>query len=217
MNDRKKLALIFGNGPFAAPAGIDEYRDHADCIIAADGGANHCAYLDIVPDCVIGDLDSIEPQLLKIYENKNTQIKRFPRRKDATDLELALNLAMQEGASDLLLLGVLGKRWDMSLANIMLAASDRFSDLQISLVSNDSIIKILRPRKTHLFLNSKGKTVSFLPLSSDVIKITLDGFSFQLKDENLPFGSTRGISNIIKTAEASEIHESGVLLCIKNI
>jgi thiamine pyrophosphokinase len=215
MNKNKIVTLIFGNGPLRFPPEIYETLVHADLVIAADGGADHCAYLDIVPDYLIGDLDSIEPQLLKIHEKKNTQIRRYPRDKDATDLELALELAMQEGAIEISLLGVLGKRWDMSLANIMLAASKRFSDLQISLFSDDTILKILHPLRTNLFLNSQGKNISLLPLSADVLNVTLEGFAYPLKGENLPFGSTRGISNIIKDAQASAIHEAGVLLCIE--
>lgn len=217
MKKGNTLALIFGSAPLGAPSGIAESLARADMVIAADGGANHCAYLDMVPDYLIGDLDSIEPQLLKHYEKNRVEIIRHPREKDATDLELALNLAMQEGATDIWLLGVIGKRWDMSLANIMLAASERFSTMPISLYSVDTIIKILHPGKTHLFRDNQGKTVSFLPLNKDVEGIKLDGFAYALEGEDLEWGSTKGVSNIIKDMHASEIHEKGVLLYFENI
>ena len=217
MNNKKKLVLIFGNGPLAVPAEIDEYIDQADCIIAADGGANHCTYLDIVPDYLIGDLDSVDQEILKIYEKKQTQIKRYPRAKDKTDLELALELAMRGGATEIYLLGVLGKRWDMSIANIMLAASDRFCDIEISLFTYDCVIKILHPQRTYTFHNKQGKTVSFLPLNTNVTTVSLQGFIYPLNSENLPLGSTRGVSNIIRDAQATERHNTGLLLCVDHI
>lgn len=217
MNKDRKLTLIFGSGPLGFPPETYNSLIHADLVIAADGGANHCAYLDIVPDYLIGDLDSIYPQLLEIHEKNNTQILRYPQAKNATDLELALDFALQESTKEIWLLGVLGNRWDMSLANIMVAASDKFKDLEISLFCQNSIIKILHPKITHLFPRCREKTVSFIPLNSDVLGVTLEGFSYPLNSENLPLGSTRGVSNIIKSAQASELHEKGILLCIENI
>jgi thiamine pyrophosphokinase len=216
-NNSTHLTVIFGSGSLGLQKEIYESIVHADLVIAADGGANHCKYLDISPDYLIGDLDSIEPQLLKIYQDNNTRIKSYPKDKDVTNLELALNLAMQEGAGDVWLLGVLGKRWDMSIANIMLAASNRYRSLQISLFSEDSRISILYPQKTHLFPGYQERMVSFIPLGTDVLNVTLEGFVYPLKGEDLQFGSTKGVSNIIKGDAASEIHEAGILLCIEII
>ena len=66
-----------------------------------------------------------------------------------------------------------------------------------------------------MFSKGKGKTVSFLPLCSDVINVTLEGFIYPLEGENLLLGSTRGISNIIKESQASEMHEAGIMMSIE--
>lgn len=217
MDREKRSVIIFGAGPLFLPTKFHESLQQADLVIAADGGANHCAYLDIFPDHVIGDLDSIDPQLLGIYQNKNITIQRYPKDKDTTDLELAMDLALQEGAEEVYLFGVLGKRWDMSLANIMLAAGDKYKDIKVSLFSDHSIIRVHHPQKTYILKSKQGQSISFLSLNTEVTNVSLQGFAYPLNDENLRFGSTRGISNIITGNQATEKHQTGILLCVEHI
>ncbi len=143
------ITLIFANGTLDHSPHLAGLLKQADLLIAADGGANHCAKLDITPDILLGDLDSINPAILATYENEEVAIHRFPRRKDATDLELALDLATEKGTRAIWLIGALGGRWDMSLANIMLAASAKYKDRDIFLLGLDCSIRILHPGKVH--------------------------------------------------------------------
>ena len=209
--------LIIGSGPLPVSSVALDAIDSADSIIAADGGANHCAYLDIIPDYVIGDLDSIEPLLLQNFEKAGVTIQKYPRHKDATDLEIALDLAvdlaLEKGAKNISLTGVLGGRWDMSFANIMLAAASKYSAVDITFYADAAVLKILQPGKTHLFKGYSNKTISFVPLNGAVSGVTLTGVAYPLADHPISFGSTLGVSNIIKDAEAEEHHRSGILLC----
>ena len=69
------------------------YKNNYDYIICSDGGANHTYKMDIVPDYIIGDLDSVEDNILKYYKSKNVQFEKFPTKKDETDTELSILLA----------------------------------------------------------------------------------------------------------------------------
>ncbi len=124
------LTLIFANGDLTEPPELPDLLARADLIIAADGGANSCRCLGIIPDVLIGDLDSIDPAILKDFQVKAVAIHRHPPRKDATDLELALDFAMAQGAREVWLFGGLGGRWDMSLANVLLAAREKYKTSQ---------------------------------------------------------------------------------------
>lgn len=208
-----KKILIIGSGPLHIFRAMLDALDAADSIIAADGGANHCAYLDIIPDYVIGDLDSIEPPLLQNLQKSGVTIHKYPRHKDATDLEIALDLALEKGAEHIFLTGVLGKRWDMSIANIMLAAAAKYSMVDITFFADDAVVKILQPGKTNSFNGYSNRTISFVPISGDVTGVTLTGFAYPLTEHTIPYGSTRGVSNIIEDVEAKEHHRSGILLC----
>ncbi len=207
-------AVIFANGSLAHAPELDILVNQADLVIAADGGANHCNKLGIIPDILLGDLDSIDQAVLTVYQKKGVSIQRHPPRKDATDLELALDLALEKGARTIWLFGALGGRWDMSLANIMLAANDKYRDLQIFLAGLNCSMQILHPGKTHSIDGSPGQKVSLLPLKGDVQGVTLTGFSYPLTGQAIVFGSSRGVSNTINTDQATVQHIEGILLCV---
>ena len=209
------LILIFANGEFATTPDLSDLLDRAGLIIAADGGANHCARLGIVPDILLGDLDSVETGLLQKLQAQGVAIHRHPPEKDATDLELALDLALDRGATAVWLVGALGGRWDMSLANIMLCALEKYRSLPITLMGADCRMHILRaghPFTVHP--THPGRKVSLLPLGGDIQGITLEGFQYPLRDASLPFGSSRGISNVLTEETGTVRLEQGVLLCI---
>ena len=189
--------------------------DRADLLIAADGGANHCAGQGIVPDILVGDLDSINPVLLEHYQEQGVAIHRYPPRKNATDLELALDLAMAKGGRSVWLFGALGGRWDMSLANILLCAREKYQTLTITLPGPGCIMHILHPGGTIPPCPVPGCTVSLLPLQGDVGGLTLHGFEYPLQSATLRFGSTHGVSNVLCKSEGRVSFQSGVLLCIR--
>jgi len=209
--------LIFANGPLGQPPGLISHIEQADLIIGADGGANHCIALGIVPDILLGDLDSVEPAVLEKCKKSGVVLHRYPERKNATDLELSLDLALEKGACKVWLLGAHGGRWDMSLAGIMLAANEKYRSMRITLFGEDCTMKILHPGTLHRFDTQVGSTVSFLPLKNDISGITLTGFEYPLTDHAIPYGSTRGISNIVQSTAATEQHGSGILLCVQLI
>ena len=208
------IAVIFANGLLDHTPELDTLLKQADLIIAADGGASHCSGLGITPDILIGDLDSIDPPLLSSYRNKGIAIHRHPQRKDATDLELAIDLAIKKGTRTIWLLGALGGRWDMSLANIMLAASDKYKNQKIRLSGQDCFMQILHPGIKHPIEGRPGQKISFLPLKSDAEAVTLTGFDYPLTQQIIPFGSSLGVSNIMTTKQASVHHTRGILLCV---
>lgn len=212
------LVHIFANGPYQA--GIDSViftEKTGDLTIAADGGAAHCRLLDITPHIVIGDLDSIAAAQTEEYIHTGVEIIRYPGRKNATDLELAIDLAMTKGADEVVLYGVLGGRWDMSLSNVMLAASQKYSQMNISLLNADCRIHIVHGGTTLLLNGEAGQITSLIALSTDVQGVTIKGFEYPLKNATLPFGSSRGVSNLLLEAKGSVTLKSGTLLCVQEL
>jgi len=191
--------------------------EQADLIIAADGGAERCRRLGIIPHILIGDLDSISAELLEEYRHAGVEIIRHPCRKNATDLELALDLAASKGAEEVILLGVLGGRWDMSLANVMLAAGKRYQRIRISLFDTQCRIYIIHGGLTFTLKSVPGQTVSLIPLTADAEGVTIEGFDYPLKDSLLPFSASRGISNRLIKKEGLITVKKGLLLCIENL
>ena len=207
--------LILANGELAETAFLPDLLARTNLVIAVDGGADHCRRLGIIPDILIGDLDSIDPAVLEEFRRKAVTVLRHPPRKDATDLELALDLAVTKGAREVWLLGGLGGRWDMSLANVLLAGSKKYLALNLTLPGPDCFMHILHPGRPFVLPGQPGQQVSLLPLQADVSGLTLHGFEYLVENATLPFGSTRGISNILRDSGATVQFQGGVLLCIR--
>jgi thiamine pyrophosphokinase len=200
-------AVIFANGQLTRPILIQP----DDLVIAADGGTHHCLGLGIRPQVVIGDLDSVREDELEALSATGTEIIIYPERKDFTDLELALMEAQKRGANQVLLLAALGKRWDQSLANILLQAA--YPDLKISLLDDQQEIHFIRPGETLELTGQPGDTVSLIPLNGAAGGITTHGLEYPLYREMLQFGSTRGVSNVMLEYQASVKLGAGLLLC----
>lgn len=209
-------AVIVANGPVGLPESFLHYADKADHIIAADGGANLCARAGCIPHTLIGDLDSIEPQLLEQYRRQGVTIFQHPARKDATDLELALDLARADSAGVVDLFGATGGRWDMSLSNITLACQDKYRNIAIAIHDHSTHMQILH-QGSHFIDAAIGSTVSLLPIRGDVHGVSLEGFEYPLDKEDLHFGTSRGLSNVMGEERATIRFTCGVLAVIRSI
>ena len=212
------IVHIFANGSY--PGGIDSVihnEKRGDLIIAADGGTDQCRRLNITPHIIIGDLDSIAPALVEQYLAAGVEVIRHPARKDATDLELAVDLAMAKGAEQIVLFGVLGGRWDMSLSNVMLAGSEKYKHMAISLLSAKCRMHIVHGGSSLLLEGYAGQTTSLIAISTDVQGITLKGFEYPLKNATLRFGSSRGVSNLLRKTRGMVTLKHGTLLCVQEL
>jgi thiamine pyrophosphokinase len=213
MPDRLCVA-IFANGVFDEQSFSMEQLLGADLIIAADGGAKHCARLQITPDLLIGDFDSLDAEALAGYETAGVRIIRHPDRKDFTDLELALLHAKTVGATQVHILGALGARWDQSLANVLLLASPQFRDVDIRILEPGQEIMLFHGGRHYDYPGEPGDVVSLIPLDTYVQGVTTSGLEYSLSDEPLVFGATRGISNVMTGQSFSVDIKVGLLLCV---
>ncbi|NJD58624.1 MAG: thiamine diphosphokinase [Anaerolineales bacterium] len=205
--------FIFANGKMEqAPPIINELRP-SDLVIAADGGTHHCRALGILPQVIIGDLDSLKPDDVSYYHSAGTEIKQFPAHKDETDLELALWLAIERGISQVNIIGGMGARWDMTIANVMLAAHPKFSGLSISLLDGNQALHVIHGESRSTFADRVGSTLSLIPLAGDAQGITTHGLEYPLVDETLKIGSPRGVSNVIIENPAWIYLRQGTLCC----
>ena len=208
-------AIIFANGVLRHPQGAQRLLQPDDLIIAADGGAHHCLALGVQPALLVGDFDSLAPQELARLQAAGTEVVRYPVRKDATDLELAVEEARGRGATEVLILGGVGSRWDQSLANLLLAAAEGLAEVPIRLVDGLQEARLLRGGQSLQLRGRPGDTVSLIPLAGEARGITTQGLEYPLEGGSLPLGSTRGVSNTL-LGERGMVHlEEGLLMCIQ--
>src|SRR5512135_512170 len=115
-NVKHGKAVVIANGELGAAAAIRNCAAEADLLIAADGGAEHCRTLGLTPHLIVGDLDSLAPETRAYFEQAGVRFEVHPAHKDETDLELAVQAALREGAREVVLVAALGARWDQSVA-----------------------------------------------------------------------------------------------------
>ena len=206
--------LIFANGVFDDQVFFQDQLKDVDMVIAADGGAKHCARLHITPDILIGDFDSLDAAELKTFEMAGVKIIRHSDRKDYSDLELALLHAKSSGASQVQILGALGARWDQTLANLLLPASAQLRDLDIRILEHGQEIMLFHGGKHYEIHGASGDVVSLIPIDRNVQGVTTTGLEYPLKDDPLHFGATRGISNVMTDDSFTVNINEGLLLCV---
>jgi thiamine pyrophosphokinase len=207
-------AVVFANGLFSAPQAAQAAIRPEDLVIAADGGYRHLRALGLAPDVAIGDFDSLEAADLESLAAEGAEIIRHPAHKDFTDLELALRLAHERGAAEILVYGALGARWDQTLANLLLPAAAGLQEARIVLVDGPQEIHLVRSGETFRVRGRPGDTLSLVPLGGNAAGVTTGGLEYPLRGETLYFGATRGISNVFLEETASVQLESGTLLCV---
>lgn len=203
------------NGPL--PDGVAQLATFAAAAalrIAADGGARHFLAAGLRPHFLVGDLDSLPTVDADALQKSGVVVLRHPARKDATDLELALDVALAQGADEVVVLAALGARWDQTLANMLLLALERYGRVPMRVVEGAQTLRVLRPGRPHQLAGTRGDTLSLIPISGTATGITTSGLDYPMQHGTLPFGATLGVSNVLTSATASVAFESGLLLAI---
>ncbi len=205
-------AVIIANGAAPDEATVRRWFNSAARLICADGGARVALSLGLKPDAVVGDLDSLDEAQQAQLRTLNCRLVVYPAAKDWTDLELALKLAIEEGATEIVVLGALGGRLDQELANILLLLLPELKGIPTWIADERQEMFVTRGEAT--IAGQPGDIVSLVPLAGDVAGIFTEGLRYPLRDEPLLTGPARGISNVMTDSLARVRLRSGALLVI---
>jgi len=210
----KPKTVIFANGISADPTENRRCLSPGDTIICADGGTLHALAMGLTPDLIVGDLDSLPAPVAAKMEAKGVEIQRHPVNKDQTDLELALQAAVQRGAKEILILTALGGRLDQTLANILLLTRPEWRGVRLRLAEGAQSAWLLRGPDSLTLRGQPGDTLSVVVLSRELRGLTLQGVKWPLNKAAVLLGSTRTISNAFAEAEVKIQLAQGIALAI---
>ena len=186
-------------------------------IIAVDRGLEALYQLQMIPNHVVGDFDSVSPEILTFYKNQPRIIfHKFNAEKDNTDTDIALKLAIQLKSSKITILGALGKRMDHALANIHILKDALEANIPCQIIDEHNQIYLINKEMTLEKDKVYGKYVSLIPLTSTVEGLTLTGFKYPLNEYTLPIGTSLGISNEIIEDRAYIKMKKGILIAIES-
>ena len=203
--------IIFANGTLPDPIAAQKLLRPDDFLLAADGGTRHILDLGRTPSIIIGDLDSAPSDLRPLTES-GTKIIQHPRDKDETDLELALNYAIEQGYREIVIVAALGDRLDQTLGNLALLTNVERLTLNVRLA--DGVEQALFCRDTANVEGRRGDIVSLIPWGGNVRVVRTEGLRWPLSNETLYAHKTRGISNEMTGDLARVEIESGLLLIV---
>lgn len=186
-----KKCIIIANGKSPSKKVVEYFFNKGfSTIICADGGANSAKKLDIIPDFIIGDLDSIDQQVLKYFQSKSTIIKI--KRQNDTDVEKCLKFAIKNGFKEVVLLGVTGDRLDHTICNLGIVIKF-FNKIKIHISAENSFLSAFN--KTVKIKSKINETISLYAFNKQTL-ITSKGLQYPLQKSNLAFGEKESTSNV---------------------
>jgi thiamine pyrophosphokinase len=210
-----RAAIVLAGGDPVEP-NLSTLLPRDAVVIAADSGLHQAELLGLHVDYVVGDFDSADPDAVERARVAGAVIERHPAEKDATDLELALDVARDQGAQKITVVGGAGGRLDHLIANFMLLASSRFADLEIDARPGDAYVAVVQGgRPPRPVTGRPGSLVTLLPIGGDACGITTVGLQYPLQDATLRPGTSRGVSNVLIGTEGSVALDIGTLLAIQ--
>jgi thiamine pyrophosphokinase len=211
-----KRVIIIANGNLKNPAFYRDLIQNDDFIICVNGGSSHALAIGVRPDLLIGDLDSLPDQDRKNIMNANPELIEYPTEKDKSDLEIALNYALEMNPARIIIFGALGgKRADHAFINPPLLALALRKNIPAIMI--DEIHEISLHDKSFIVDGKCGDILSLFALSEAVRSIRTEGLKYPLNNEEFFFPSTRGLSNELTGSRASVNFSSGLLLTVKVI
>ncbi|MCZ8523246.1 MULTISPECIES: thiamine diphosphokinase [Paenibacillus] len=188
-----------------------------DQLIGADRGALFLTEQGLRPDMALGDFDSVSgEERERVRERSIRFLSCDPVMKDWTDTEMAFTWALEQGACEIVMTGVLGSRWDHSLANVHLLRRGLAAGIPCRIVDEFNELQLMDARAPLELRRSPHAHVSLLPLSLDVHGITLEGFRYPLHEASLTIGQSLGISNVLVEETGTVRIREGLLLVIRS-
>ena len=188
-------AFVFTGGTIR-PEMILERPKEEDLVIAADCGYENARSLGVKVSILMGDFDSFPEglQLEKLPED--IEIIEVPAEKDATDTQLAVGLAIERGADDIVIIGGLSGRIDHTMSNLSLLEDIAESRIHALYTDGQNRVRFIRST-SHLVARSEYRYLSLIAVDETVKGVTVEGCKYPLKNAKLSRGFQYAVSNEI--------------------
>lgn len=211
--------LIISGGNIEVDFALEVLKKPFAHIIGVDGGLKFCYEQKIVPTRIVGDFDTLSPEILEWYkEHTRIEIREFNPVKDATDTQIAVELAMELGSRSITILGGTGTRLDHVLGNIQTMYLPLEKGVACEMLDSHNRIRLIQGRHRIRRREQFGNYFSLIPLTTDVTGVTLKGVKYPLDWHHFTvLGSgSFGVSNEVVEDEAEIVMESGIFVLIES-
>jgi len=203
--------MVMVNGAYGDLASYRDLVLPVDILLCADGGSNYAFELGLLPDFIIGDLDSIRPEVEEHYRSKGVNFCPHPTRKDSTDFQFCLDKAREMNADEVIVLGSLGKRLDHTLANLYAGIGLVRTGCRVSHFSPEC--RVFITGKDIIIEGRPGDLVSVLALTEEATGVTEQGFEYSPVSPRLELAQPYAVSNVM-TGDSGKITVHAGILAI---
>jgi len=204
------LVLVLAGGD---PPHPDLVVPAHDLVVAADSGAHQAGRLGVAVDVLVGDLDSIDPAVRAHLEASGTRVEAHHPDKDATDIELALQVALHAAPAAVTVVGGHGGRLDHALATVAALAAIAAPGLRVEAWMGGARVQLAVDAVE--VAGRVGELVSLLPQGGPATGVTTAGLRWPLAGATLAPGSTWAMSNEVAASPASVSLTGGVLAVVR--
>ena len=201
--------IIMANGEYGNMDFYTTKFSGEESILCADGGANYAYTLGWHPSIIVGDMDSILPEVKKHFTDLGVPFKQFSRRKDYTDTQIVLQMAFEMGATEIIMLGTLGKRLDHTMSNIYSGIDILNKGIKVSHLSPQGNIYLVNDQIE--ITGQPGELVSILSLADASRGLTISGFEYPLDNVCLENKFPYAVSNVMAAERAVISLQEGIL------
>ena len=186
---------------------VDFNPQENDLIIAADGGYSTLKKLNIKPDLVVGDFDSLGEA------PKDETVIKHPIKKDDTDTLLAVKIGLEKGYKTFVIYGAVGGRLDHTVATIQTATFVAENGGIAYIYDGNHTVTTIKNSSINFKANAKGY-ISIFALSGVAKGVTIKGLLYELNDAEITPSFPIGVSNEFISKESEISVKDGVLTII---
>lgn len=187
---------------------INSYLKEDDFGIFCDSGLRHLNKLSISASLIVGDFDSFE------QPHTNIETIVLPCEKDDTDTFYAVKEAVKRGFDDFIIIGVLGNRFDHSMANISILEFLYNKGKKSVIIDDYSEISVIADKPVKI--SDDCSYFSLINIYGKAKGITIRNAKYPLENAEITTEYQYGVSNeVVKDMEAEVFVENGKLLLIK--
>jgi thiamine pyrophosphokinase len=197
-------AVVFGGGEIFSEY-IEERPKDDDLVVCADSGYQNALAFGVKVDILVGDFDS----LCDIPEGVG-EVLRVPCEKNSTDTQLAVDIALERGADEIVIVASTNGRVDHTLSSLALLEKLWDKKIPCVIVNGQNRVRFLRDSGT-ILIRSKYKYFAVVTLDKIAKKVSIEGAKYPLKNANIERGFQFAVSNeIVKNAALINVKKGSV-------
>ncbi len=200
-------AFVFSGGNVYSEY-IEERPEAGDIVISADSGYKNACLMGAHTNILVGDFDSLR----EIPEDVD-EVIQVPAKKDLTDTQLAVNLALEKGADEIYIVASTSGRFDHAMSNLALLEELYEKKVSAVIVNGQNRIRFIRNSGSIIVRSNNYKYFSLLAADDKVKGVSVQGGKYPLVNKTLIRKNQFAVSNEIeKNAALINVKKGGIYI-----